>query len=117
MISTDKDGPLDHRFQMRQETVIEGSVLVHDLNGGIVMVGGGALLPGLMERVEQRVHLPVGMGVGAKGLNNVPVFAGAIGLAKMNYLQNTEESIHWGRAGQIKNKVLTQLKDMCQEYF
>ena len=104
-------------FLTHLETVIEGSVLVHDLNGGIVMVGGGALLPGLMERVEQRVHLPVGMGVGAKGLNNVPVFAGAIGLAKMNYLQNTEESIHWGRAGQIKNKVLTQLKDMCQEYF
>ena len=104
-------------FLTHLETVVKGSAMYHDLNAGIVVVGGGALLPGLMERVEERVNLPVSMGVPAKGLNNVSVFAGAIGLAQMSYLRNSAASVHWGRAGDVKNKLWAQLKEMCQEYF
>ena len=104
-------------FLTHLETVVKGSALYHDLNAGIVMVGGGALLAGLMERVEERVNLPVGMGVPARGLNNVSVFAGAIGLAQMDYMRSNETAIHWNRAGDVRNKAWSYLKEMCQEYF
>lgn len=104
-------------FLTHLEAVVKGSALYHDLNGGIVMVGGGVLLPGLMERVEERVNLPVRLGVGAKGLNNVSVFAGAIGLAQMDYVRDTETSIRWNTAGDVRNKAWSYLKEMCQEYF
>jgi len=49
------------------ETVVKGSHLYHHLNKGIVMVGGGALLPGAIERIEERVNTPVRMGAATRG--------------------------------------------------
>ncbi len=104
-------------FLTHLETVVKGSALYHDLNGGIVMAGGGSLLPGLMERIEERVNLPVTMGTPAKGLNNVAVFAGAIGLAQINYFKNAQESLQWSTPGEVKKRFFGQIKEICQEYF
>ena len=55
-------------FLTHLEAVVKGSYLYHQLNKGIVMVGGGALLPGAIERIEERINTPVRMGAATPGL-------------------------------------------------
>jgi len=98
------------------ETVIKGSPLFHEINSGIVMVGGGSLLSGLMERIEARLSMPVSMGA-TKGLNNAALFAGSIGLAQMAYAQNLKETIDLKTPGDWKNKIFERVQELCQEYF
>ena len=98
------------------ETVVKGSPLFHDINRGVMMAGGGALLPGLMERVEARLNMPVTMGA-TKGLNNAVLFAGAIGLAQMSYMKNAREGIDLKTPGNWKNKIVERVRELCQEYF
>jgi cell division protein FtsA len=98
------------------ETVIQGSPLFHDLNNGIVMAGGGSLLPGLMERIESRMKMPVSMGV-SKGLNNAALFAGAIGLGQLSYVRNLKETVDLKTPGEIKLKFVERVRELCQEYF
>ena len=98
------------------ETVVKGSPLFHDINSGVVIVGGGALLPGLMERIEARLNMPVAMGA-AKGLNNAALFAGAIGLAQMSYVKSARESFDLKTPGDWKNRIVDRARELCQEYF
>ncbi|MBI4309692.1 MAG: cell division protein FtsA [Candidatus Omnitrophica bacterium] len=98
------------------ETVVKGSPLFHGINKGVVMVGGASLLPGLMERIETRLNMPVTMGA-AKGLNNAALFAGAIGLAQMSYVKKARERIDLKTPGDLKNKVVERVRELCQEYF
>ena len=81
------------------------------------MVGGGALLPGLIERIEERVNRPVRMGVAAQGLNNAALYAASIGLGRMHYLKKTQESIGIKTPRRLKDKIVTSVKELCQEYF
>ena len=65
---------------------IEKAGLLKSLNGGIVLTGGGCLLPGMVEVAEQVFELPVRQGSprGIGGLTDVvaaPTFATAVGLA------------------------------------
>ncbi|MBF0504714.1 MAG: cell division protein FtsA [Candidatus Omnitrophica bacterium] len=104
-------------FLPHLEAVVKGSYLYHQLNKGIVMVGGGALLPGLIERIEERVNAPVRMGVATQGLNNAALYAASIGLGRMHYLKKTQESIGVKTPQNIKDKILISIKELCQEYF
>ncbi len=99
------------------ETVIKGSHLYHELNKGIVIVGGGSLLPGLAERIEERTNLIVTMGAATKGLNNAATYAAAIGLAQMQYLKKKDEVFDIRQANNLKDKLVNIFKDVCQEYF
>lgn len=99
------------------ETVVKGSPLYHQLNKGIVMVGGAALLPGLIERIEERTNLPVVMGATTNGLNNAVVYAGSIGLAQMHYLKQQENIFDIRRAKNFKEGVINAFKEVAQEYF
>ena len=54
-------------FLTHLETVVKGSYLYHHLNKGIVMVGGGSLLPGAIERIEERVNTTGAHGCGHAG--------------------------------------------------
>lgn len=98
------------------ETVIKGSPLFQEINGGIVMVGGAALLPGLIERIEARLKMPVSLGV-TKGLNNAPLFASAIGLAQLGYFKNVKETVDLKTPLDIKNRFIDRMREFCQEYF
>jgi cell division protein FtsA len=104
-------------FLTHLETVIKGSVLYHHLNKGIVMTGGGALLPGAIERIEERVNLPVRMGASTPGLHNSAVFAASIGLARMHYLKKIGEGIGIKTPLNFKDKIVNSVKELCQEYF
>ena len=98
------------------ETVIQGSPLFHEINGGVVMVGGGSLLPGLMERIEGRLKMPVSLGV-TKGLNHAALFAGAIGLAQKSLERNLQDTVDFKTPLDIKNKIFDRVRELCQEYF
>lgn len=103
-------------FLTHLETVVKGSPLFYELNAGMVVVGGGALLPGLIERIEGRLNVPVSMG-STKGLNHAALFAGAIGLGQMGYTKNLKETIDLKTPLDWKNKAFERLRELCQEYF
>ena len=98
------------------EAVIKGSPLFYEINSGVVMIGGGALMPGLMERIEGRLKMPVSLGI-TKGLNHAALYAGAIGLAQMSYFKNRKESLDLRMPLEMKNKMFERVKELCQEYF
>ena len=104
-------------FLTHLETVVKGSHLYHQLNKGIVMVGGGSLLPGAIERIEERVNMVVRMGAATPGLNNAAVYAASIGLGRMHYLKKKEESIGIKTPLNFKDKIVNSVKELCQEYF
>jgi len=104
-------------FLAHLETVVKGSHLYHQLNKGIVMVGGGSLLPGAIERIEERVNTVVRMGAATPGLNNAAVYAASIGLGRMHYLKKKEESIGIKTPLNFKDKIVNSVKELCQEYF
>lgn len=99
------------------ETVLKGSALYHQLNKGAVVVGGTALLPGLIERIEQRTNLTVGLGIATKGLQNPSIFAGAIGLAQMEYLSKKEKAVSLKTATNVFKRIYHKFEEICQEYF
>ena len=104
-------------FLTHLETVVKGSFLYHQLNKGIVMVGGGSLLPGAMERIEERINRPVRMGAATPGLNNAAVYAASIGLGRMHYLKRKQDSIDIKTPLNLKDKIVNSVKELCQEYF
>lgn len=99
------------------ETVLKGSALYHQLNKGAVIVGGTALLPGLIERIEQRTNLAVSLGIATKGLQNPSIFAGAIGLAQMNYSQKKEKVVNIKTTKNWVKNLYGKFEEICQEYF
>jgi len=104
-------------FLTHLETVIKGSFLYHQLNKGIVMVGGGSLLPGAIERIEERINTTVRMGAATPGLNNSAVYAASIGLARMHYIKKKQESIGIKTPLTLKDKIVNNVRELCQEYF
>ncbi len=99
------------------ETVLKGSGFYHQLNKGAVIVGGTALLPGLIERIEERTNLTISLGIATKGLQNPSVFAGAIGLAQMYYSQKRNETLNLNTAKHWTQRILGKCEELCQEYF
>jgi cell division protein FtsA len=110
-------GPEVDRFVEHVQKAVKGSPFYHHLNAGIVMVGGGSLLPGLIERIEEATNLKVTTGVPTKGLNNSVVYAGVIGLAQMSSINAinlaTNAQAHKNWTARLGNS----FKELYQEYF
>jgi cell division protein FtsA len=110
-------GPEIDKFIEHIQRSIKESEYYHHLNAGLVMVGGGSLLPGLIERIEETTNLTVGTGMLTKGLNNSALYAGVIGLAQMNCMQTLNLALaaktpkHW--TATLSNT----FKELYQEYF
>ena len=105
------------KFVEHVRNAVKGSPYYHHLNAGIVMVGGGSLLPGLIERVEEATNLRVTTGFPTKGLNNSVVYAGVIGLAQLSSIN----ALNIVKADQTpKNwtaRLSNSFKELYQEYF
>jgi cell division protein FtsA len=110
-------GPEIDKFIEYIQKEIKGSEYYHHLNAGLVMVGGGSLLPGLIERIEEVTNLTVSTGMLTKGLNNSALYAGVIGLAQTNCTRSLNLAMaaktpkHW--TATISNS----FKELYQEYF
>lgn len=87
------------------------------LHSGIIMAGGGALMPGLMEHVEASLGLPVAMARSIPGLVPALLYSISTSLAEMGYkgsmryVFDTRKPKDWGDA------VVLKFREMCNEYF
>ncbi|MCA9399479.1 MAG: rod shape-determining protein, partial [Candidatus Omnitrophica bacterium] len=101
--------------------VVECSHMRDYLTGGVYAIGGGALLSGLMERIESSVNLPVQLGkvqmLSHKNVQNTALYAPVIGLAcgayknTFGYSVSNNEDDHWTA------RIVTRMRELYQEYF
>jgi cell division ATPase FtsA len=105
------------KFVESLKTVIKESPYYHHLNMGIVMVGGGTLLPGLIERVEEATNLHVTSGMPTKGLNNSVLYAGVIGLAQMSSIHAMNMAMVAHAPKNWTARLSHAFRELYQEYF
>lgn len=110
-------GPEVEKFVEHLKIAIKGSPYYHHLNAGIVMVGGGALLPGLIEQVEEATNLQVTTGIPTKGLNNSVLYAGVIGLAQMSSIHAMNIASMAQAPKNWTARMTNAFKELYQEYF
>jgi len=89
------------------------------LNTGMMIVGGNALLPGLPERMEKQLGLPVKLGeidIANKRLQNAAKYAAAVGLA-VNAANHSSETTLYRDGQKAKTNFFQKVADLYQEYF
>ncbi len=90
-----------------------------ELEMDIVMIGGGSLLTGLIERVSQTTRHPARLAkmnvACARSPGNAALFAGVVGLAKSGFKQSLRYALspdgHW------RANLANRFKDLYHEYF
>jgi len=113
----------------KMKEVIEMPPWDKRLNAGVIMVGGGALLPGLIERVEGITHLSARLGKKTHKIGTgpksgpVPVlssedmgFASVVGLALNGYKKTFQYNMLNTR-GFLGKTFIERARDLYEEYF
>ena len=105
------------------EAILQGirsSQFYECMNGGVILSGGGALLPGLAERIEQITTLPVKVGkihMTAKRLNNAPKFASSVGLALAGVEHSSQYASSSNGHSPWSARVADKVRELYHEYF
>lgn len=110
---------LDEMFGLVQQE-LQGPGLLDDLSAGVVLTGGAAALPGIVELAQQIFAAPVRLGVPGEGLGGLadsvgrPRFTVAAGLALWgaDRFEETGEG-----ASTLASGVLTKLGTWLKEFF
>ena len=102
-------------------SAINDSGSYQDLNCGITLIGGGTLMPGLIEKIGESVKMPVKLGqlnvFSQKKFNNLAEIISVVGLAYNAYSKTLRYAIssnghaHWPKV--LSNKI----KELYLEYF
>lgn len=95
------------------------SAVLEQMDMGIVMIGGGSLLTGLIERVSQATRHPARLAkmnvTSSRSPGNAALFAGVVGLAKSGFKQSLRYALspdgHW------RTNLLNRFKELYHEYF
>jgi len=99
---------------------LNASGLFNQINSGIYLIGGGALLPGLMERIEEGIQLTVSVGK-FKSPSNIcygtASYAAAFGLAQLAASQSYHSLSLMNTLKPTESSVVTKLKEIYHEYF
>jgi len=112
--------PTVSRFVDLVMQAVKNSGLADQINAGIVINGGGSLLPGLEERLEQATHMPVKTAkivITAKRLPEAAKYCAAVGLAQSGLtraagiISSSDGRMSFNQ--RIKDKVV----ELYQEYF
>jgi cell division protein FtsA len=111
---------MEEIFRLTKEQ-IENKGYLNRLGGGVVVVGGGALLPGVVELATETFGLPVRIGYPMKlgGLveeYSSPEFATAVGLLLFGSRREDGASIDIQRKDRSQG-LFTRLKEWFQEFF
>ena len=102
-------------------SAIKVSGVYEQINRGVVVIGGGALLPGLMERIGQETNFTVKLGkinfVAQGFLSNAALYTSVAGLVQAGFgksrkaISTFKENLAWPQLfGQ-------KVKELYQEYF
>lgn len=118
------DGAMERNMKIfiaKIQESLEISGLGNEIDGGMIVIGGGAFLSGLIERLEKEMHLPIQLGVinlkGSYGAHETALFASAMGLAQHGFnntldLVNTcEEHMQWVK------RIFQRVGELYEEYF
>jgi len=103
-------------------SAIRISGLYDQINRGITLIGGGALLPGIIERIAEETNLSAKLGqlgvITDHKLSNAATFASVVGLALQGFNKNSLGVVissnghsHWAK------KAAQKMRDLYQEYF
>ncbi len=90
------------------------------LKSGIIIVGGGSLLPGLLERIEKVTNLAVRMGKvngGGIHLNSPALFSASVGLAQLGFTKALGYHLPIPPGTGWRKNFSNRLKELYQEYF
>lgn len=101
------------------QNVLREFGVADELETGIVMIGGGSLLTGLIERLSQATRHPARLAkmnvASARSPGNAALFAGVVGLAKSGFKQSLRYALspdgHW------RANLLNRFKELYHEYF
>lgn len=99
---------------------IRHSGLSDQMNSGVVMVGGGSLLSGLAERIEQNVNMSVKIGrihIAGKRLQHAAKYSASVGLAQTGIHQNITFSHQPKSHSNAASYIASKVKELYQEYF
>lgn len=83
----------------------------------VVMVGGGSLLPGLMERVEASLEIPVSLGKTIAGLNNAVSYCASTSLAELAYKGSARYVFDTRKPKDWMDAVRQRSEELFNEYF
>jgi cell division protein FtsA len=102
-------------------TAIAGSGLREKMDKGITMVGGGALLPGLIERISESTQLPARLGQMnlplRKNLSHTATYSSVVGLARAGYKKSFRYAMSPKEDARWAKHFVNRVKDLYQEYF
>ena len=87
------------------------------LKAGVVVVGGGALLAGLMERIEHDTHMPVVIGRNIPGLNSAAIYCVSTGLAEMGYKNTLRYKLDAQKPKDWLDGIRAKAEELSNEYF
>lgn len=100
---------------------IKKSDVSAQLNSGIVALGGGALLPGLVEQIAEITNFSVQLGdvnlTMQKRLRNPSAFVPVIGLAQRGFKETFAYTLSNTQEGNWMKRIGNKIKDFYQEYF
>ncbi len=99
---------------------VKNSGLADQINAGIVMNGGGSLLPGLEERLEQATGMPVKTAkitITAKRLPQAAKYCAAVGLAQAGLTRAAGISTVQDGSMSFKQRFSNKVVELYQEYF
>lgn len=108
-------GLVDKVHQLVRQVDLEHHLLTH-----IVIGGGGALLPGLIEHIEKKISVPTQLAkvhLESKHLNNPAVYAASIGLASRVSQEIFSALFSPHHQGSFFQKTKSRLRELYQEYF
>ena len=112
--------PVIQEFVSALRESLEKTGTGEQLNSGIVMIGGGALLPGLPECIELQTGLPVKIGmidISSRRLHNASKFAAAVGLAHKGFHKAEGDKGALGAHGPGAVRLVQKIKEIYLEYF
>ncbi len=87
------------------------------LKAGVIVVGGGALLAGFMERIEQDMHMPVVIGRNIPGLNSAAIYCVSTGLAEMGYKNTFRYKLDAQKPKDWWDGFKAKAEELSNEYF
>ena len=111
---------MDEVFQLVRREIAK-SGYEEWLASGVVMTGGGMMLPGAIEMAEQTFGIPTRIGTpkqidGLVDIISSPIYAAGVGL--VIYGLKRQEHVFWrGRDGTILSRVKHRMSDWLSEFF
>jgi cell division protein FtsA len=113
--------PLTDQIVSTISQALKDSGSSDQLNRGLIMIGGGALLPGLIERIEKDINLPVRLGkfqsLSPQQPVNAALFSSVIGLAQSGFKKDFEHSALTSEEGHWTKRFSSRVRELYQEYF